>query len=78
MALLFINNFKGVNMNKFSFIKELSNEKTMGGDLDFITLDDDSILIISDEFLGHYKSFDSWVNGDEMIDGFPIRGVKYA
>lgn len=61
-------------MDKFSFIKELFSEKTMGGDLDFLILNDDTVLIISDEYVGHYKSWDSWINGDdEELNGFDRR-----
>jgi hypothetical protein len=60
-------------MSKFTYIKELFNEPHRGGDLDFIVLKDDSVLIISDEYIGHYKSFDSWVDGDNSINGFELR-----
>jgi hypothetical protein len=61
-------------MDKFSFIKELFSEKTMGGDLDFLILNDDTVLIISDEYVGHYKSWDSWIDGDdEELNGFDRR-----
>jgi hypothetical protein len=46
----------------------------MGGDLDFLILNDDTVLIISDEYVGHYKSWDSWINGDdEELNGFDRR-----
>jgi len=60
-------------MDKFSFIKELFSEKTMGGDLDFLILNDDTVLIISDEYIGHYKSCDSWINSDYELNGFDRR-----
>jgi hypothetical protein len=60
-------------MDKFSFIKELFSEKTMGGDLDFLILNDDTVLIISDEYIGHYKSWDSWINSDYELNGFDRR-----
>jgi hypothetical protein len=61
-------------MHKFLFIKEYFSEKQMGGDLDFLILNDDSVLIISDEYVGHYKSWDSWIDGDdEELNGFDRR-----
>lgn len=52
---------------EFSFITEAFHEPHRGGDLDFVILKNGSVLIVSEEGIGHYLSFDSWVDGDSPV-----------
>ena len=53
---------------EFSFITEVFHEPHRGGELDFVILKNGSILIISEEGIGHYSSFNSWVEGEEFLN----------
>jgi hypothetical protein len=52
---------------EFSFITEVFHEPHRGGDLDFVILKNGSVLIVSEEGIGHYSSFDSWVEGEANL-----------
>ena len=61
-------------MNKYSnrsHIKAHFTDDFGGGNcLDVITLQDGSVIIISDEYVGHYPSLDDFDGGVEQLNGF--------
>jgi hypothetical protein len=57
--------------SKYSYIKAHFTDNFGGGNiLDVITLKDNTVLIISDEYIGHYSSLDDFDGGVEQLNGF--------
>ena len=62
-------------MKALTFIKSAKTENTGGNImLDFITLKDDQVLVISDYMVGLYKSMESFDNGEEPVKYFEYEG----
>jgi hypothetical protein len=62
-----------ISVKSMSFVKKLSTENTGGGVMcDFITLDDETILVVSDELICLYKDMEAFEAG-EVIGGFIYR-----
>jgi hypothetical protein len=57
--------------HEFAFIREAFHEPHQGGDLDFIVMKNGEVLIFTQEGIGHYSSFDNWVDGDSPINFLP-------
>jgi hypothetical protein len=64
-------------MNKFSHIKNFFTDNIGGGNiLDVFTLEDGSVIVINDEYLGHYKSIDDFDGGEDQLNGFYLKGAS--
>lgn len=56
---------------EFSFISELFHEPHRGGDLEFVVMRNGEVLIFTEEGIGHYSSFENWVDGDSPVSFIP-------
>jgi len=60
-------------ISQFENIKSIKTLNTGGNCLvDVIELQDDRVVIISDEYVGFYKSLEDFLNCVEQINGFCI------
>ena len=63
--------------SKYAHIKNHFTDNIGGGNiLDVITLQDCTVLIINDEYIGHYKSLDDFDGGVDQLNGFYLKGSK--
>ena len=57
-----------------SNIPLIETENSGGGNwLDFIHLDNGTVLVLSDEYVGHYASKDAFYAAQDQINGFYLR-----
>jgi hypothetical protein len=67
-------------MNQYreqSFIKaHFTDDYGRGHPLDIITLKDGTVLVISDEYIGHYSSLDDFDGGSDELNGFKREASK--
>ena len=64
-------------MNKFSHIDNIFIDDIGSGNiLDVLTLKDGTVLIINDEYIGHYKSLDDFDGGVDQLNGFYLKRKK--
>jgi hypothetical protein len=63
--------------SEYAHIKGHFTDNIGGGNiLDVITLQDGTVLVINDEYVGHYKSIDDFYGGEDQLNGFYIKGSK--
>jgi hypothetical protein len=64
-------------MNKFSHIDNIFIDDIGAGNiLDVLTLKDGTVIIINDEYLGHYKSLDDFDGGVDQLNGFYLKSRR--